>query len=90
MHPEDKHFTLFVKDLMPEMFVNKRVLDVGSGDINGNNRDLFENCAYDGNDVVEAMNVTVVSKTSDLPTTPLIPSSPPSALNTTRSTRRRF
>jgi SAM-dependent methyltransferase len=50
-----------------DFFVNKRVLDVGSGDINGNNRFLFENCEYDGNDVIEANNVTIVSKTKDLP-----------------------
>lgn len=43
------------------------MLDVGSGDINGNNRFLFENCEYDGNDVIEARNVTIVSKTKDLP-----------------------
>ena len=43
------------------------VLDVGSGDINGNNRFLFENCQYEGNDVIRANNVTIVSKTKDLP-----------------------
>jgi SAM-dependent methyltransferase len=47
--------------------MNKRVLDVGSGDINGNNRFLFENCEYDGNDVIPAKNVTIVSKTKDVP-----------------------
>ena len=49
------------------ILANKRVLDVGSGDINGNNNFLLENCLYDGNDVIEAKNVTVVSKTKDLP-----------------------
>ena len=28
---------------------------------------LFENCNYEGNDVVQAPNVTIVSKTKDLP-----------------------
>ena len=42
------------------------MLDVGSGDINGNNRFLFKNCEYNGNDVIQAPNVTVVSKTKDL------------------------
>ncbi len=41
-------------------------MDVGSGDINGNNRFLFEGCEYHGNDVIPAKNVTVVSKTKDL------------------------
>jgi SAM-dependent methyltransferase len=67
MHKEVTNFTLFVKKLLSVYFINKRVLDVGSGDINGNNRFLFENCEYDGNDVIKAKNVTVVSKTKDLP-----------------------
>jgi SAM-dependent methyltransferase len=67
MHLEARHFTMFVKQTLSEFFANKRVLDVGSGDINGNNRYLFDNCHYDGNDVIEANNVTVVSKTKDLP-----------------------
>ncbi len=66
MHIQAKDFTLFVKKLLPDHFINKRVLDVGSGDINGNNRFLFENCFYDGNDVIEAKNVTIISKTKDL------------------------
>ena len=67
MHTEARDFTVFVKNILSIFFVNKRVLDVGSGDINGNNRFLFENCEYDGNDVIQANNVTVVSKTKDLP-----------------------
>lgn len=67
MHWEARHFTMFVKQTLSDFFANKRVLDVGSGDINGNNRYLFDNCHYDGNDVIEANNVTIVSKTKDLP-----------------------
>jgi SAM-dependent methyltransferase len=67
MHDQAKEFTLFVKSLYPEYFSNKKVLDVGSGDINGNNRFLFDNCDYHGNDVTNAPNVTIVSKTKDLP-----------------------
>lgn len=66
MHDQARDFTVFVKKLFPDYFLNKRVLDVGSGDINGNNRFLFENCEYHGNDVVPAQNITVVSKTKDL------------------------
>jgi SAM-dependent methyltransferase len=66
MHEEARLFTLFVKELLGDYFKTKRVLDVGSGDINGNNRFLFENCQYDGNDVIQARNVTIVSKTKDL------------------------
>ena len=67
MHTEAKDFTLFVKKILYDFFIEKRVLDVGSGDINGNNYYLFKNCEYDGNDVIQAKNVTIVSKTKDLP-----------------------
>jgi SAM-dependent methyltransferase len=67
MHPEAREFSLFVKNILPIFFNKKRVLDVGSGDINGNNRFLFENCEYHGNDVIQANNVTIVSRTKDLP-----------------------
>lgn len=67
MHLEARDFTIFIKKILGNFFSNKRVLDVGSGDINGNNRFLFENCEYNGNDVIQANNVTIVSKTKDLP-----------------------
>ena len=70
MHGEAKDFTVFAKNICRDYFLNKRVLDVGSGDINGNNRFLFENCEYNGNDVIPANNVTIVSKTKDLPFEP--------------------
>lgn len=66
MHDQAKNFTIHIKKSFPDFFNNKRVLDVGSGDINGNNRFLFEGCMYDGNDVYSAPNVTVVSKTTAL------------------------
>jgi len=69
MHTEARDFTLFVKQILGDFFINKNVLDVGSGDINGNNRFLFEDCEYQGNDVIQADNVTIVSKTKDLPFT---------------------
>ena len=67
MHEQAKSFTVFVKSILQQFFINKIVLDVGSGDINGNNTFLFENCEYHGNDVIEANNVTIISKTKDLP-----------------------
>lgn len=66
MHEQAKRFTLFAKDILKDFFDSKYVLDVGSGDINGNNKFLFNNCIYQGNDVIAAPNVTVVSKTKDL------------------------
>ena len=67
MHTEARDFTLFIKSILSDFFIGKIILDVGSGDINGNNNFLFENCEYNGNDVIEAPNVTIVSKTKDLP-----------------------
>ncbi len=67
MHLEARDFSYFVKIVLKDYFKNKCVLDVGSGDINGNNKFLFENCNYNGNDVIKAENVTIVSKTKDLP-----------------------
>jgi SAM-dependent methyltransferase len=66
MHDQVGRFTQFVKEQFPGSFEGKEVLDVGSGDINGNNASLFTNCTYTGNDVFAAPNVTVVSKTSAL------------------------
>lgn len=67
MHLEAKHFVDWTKTVFPSFFHGKDVLDVGGGDINGNNRYLFESCNYNANDVCEAPNVTIVSKTSQLP-----------------------
>lgn len=67
MHEQARNFTLFVKKILADFFINKHVLDVGSGDINGNNKFLFEDCTYEGNDVIQVPNVTIVSKTKDLP-----------------------
>lgn len=67
MHIQAKKFTEFVKEILPNYFKNTTILDVGSGDINGNNKFLFdESCFYNGNDVIDAPNVTIVSKTSKL------------------------
>lgn len=67
MHLAAMDFICFVKLNFTEYFIEKKVLDVGSGDINGNNRNWFENCDYIGNDVCEGPNVTIVSRTKDLP-----------------------
>lgn len=64
-HPEQKVFCSKVKELLPQFFSNKLVLDVGSLDINGNNRYLFEDCVFMGIDVGEGNNVDLVSKTHE-------------------------
>lgn len=69
MHIEAKQFLEWARAQFPEFFSGDRsVLDVGSGDINGNNRYLFDAaCKYVGNDVTNGPNVTIVSPTKDLP-----------------------
>ena len=59
-HREQEDFCLKVKSDYPEYFENKRVLDVGSLDINGSNRGLFTNCEYIGIDLGEGKNVDVI------------------------------
>jgi|LakMenE18May11ns_1017448.scaffolds.fasta_scaffold9952220_4 glycosyltransferase involved in cell wall biosynthesis len=60
-HKAQREFCDSVRVKYPDMFKNKKVLDVGSLDNNGNNRFLFENCEYIGIDVGEGPNVDVVS-----------------------------
>jgi len=66
MHDQARHFMSWAKSVLGDYFRSKRVLDVGSGDINGNNRHLFDGCLYEGNDVTVSKNATIVSKTKDL------------------------
>jgi SAM-dependent methyltransferase len=60
-HQEQREYFLYVKSIHTEFFTNKRVLDIGSLDINGNNRHLFDQCEYIGLDIAEGKNVDVVS-----------------------------
>lgn len=55
-----------VRKLYPDMFRNVKVLDLGSLDINGNNRYLFDGGTYLGVDLGEGANVDVVCKAHDL------------------------
>jgi SAM-dependent methyltransferase len=61
-HPEQQVWCKYVKVLHPQFFKGVDVLDIGSLDINGNNRYLFEDYTYTGVDIGEGKNVDVVSK----------------------------
>lgn len=61
-HREQIDFCREVKNKFPLLFKDKKILDVGALDINGNNRYLFENCAYTGIDIGPGKNVDIVSK----------------------------
>lgn len=65
-HPFQKSFIEGVQLRHPEFFVNKRVLDCGSLDINGNNRWAFKECQYEGVDIIEGPNVDTVSRVHKL------------------------
>lgn len=60
-HKEQKEYCIKIKNKFPKYFQNKKVLDCGSLDINGNNRYLFDECEYVGIDVGEGKNVDIVS-----------------------------
>ena len=59
-HREQVEWCELVKYAHDEFFVGTNVLDIGSLDINGNNRYLFEQCNYTGIDIGEGKNVDVV------------------------------
>lgn len=69
MHIEARAFLEKIKLLFPEYFTGKRIVDIGAGDVNGNNRYMFVDCDYTGVDVVPAPNVDIVSYAKDLPLT---------------------
>ncbi len=59
-HQAQRDFCSRMVTNFSEHFTNKKVLDIGSLDINGNNRFLFNNCDYIGLDVGEGRNVDIV------------------------------
>lgn len=63
MHKQVQDFCLKIKNRYPSYFDNVNVLDVGSLDINGNNRYLFSNATYTGLDLALGANVDIVSPT---------------------------
>ena len=68
-HEEQKEFCLKIKELYPDFFTSKMVLDVGSLDINGSNKTLFEKCIYFGMDIGPGPNVDIISKAHEFEAT---------------------
>lgn len=60
-HFEQHYFVNRVKQLHPDFFKDKIVLECGSLNINGTVRTFFDNCTYIGLDVGEGSDVDVVS-----------------------------
>lgn len=61
-HPEQGNYLRSVRHRFADRFSNCRVLDIGSLDINGNNRYLFSNYTYVGVDIGAGKNVDVVCR----------------------------
>ena len=62
MHTQVRQFCDSLKQKYPSFFIGSLALDVGSMDINGNNRYLFQGGQYIGLDIAAGNNVDVVSK----------------------------
>lgn len=60
-HPEQRKLCMSVRARFPHFFNGCSVLDVGSLDINGANRYLFDNCSYVGIDIAAGKNVDIIS-----------------------------
>lgn len=65
-HPQQRDFCRKVKRLLPQFFKKVNVIDVGSLDINGNNKGLFTRCFYLGVDIQPGRNVDVVGKAHEV------------------------
>lgn len=59
-HHYQREFVEITKSLFPEMFAGRKVLEIGSLDINGTIRGLFENCDYTGLDIAPGPGVDMV------------------------------
>jgi SAM-dependent methyltransferase len=64
-HPSQLDFVARVKARFPERFAGRRVLEVGSLDINGSVRSFFEHCDYVGIDVAAGPGVDLVCQGQD-------------------------
>jgi SAM-dependent methyltransferase len=64
-HPEQLAFLESVRAIFPAAFEGRRVLEIGSLDINGSIRSLFRGCDYIGIDVAAGRGVDVVCQGQD-------------------------
>jgi hypothetical protein len=61
-HREQQDFIALCKIRFPEYFVERNVVDFGSLDINGSNRQFFNLCNYTGVDIGPGKGVDIVCK----------------------------
>ena len=65
-HQSQLDFVLGVKNKFPNYFKGKKVLEIGSLDINGSVRQFFEDCQYIGVDLGQGKGVDIVAKGEEL------------------------
>lgn len=70
MHFQARTFLDYCQRVFGATMYHGRVLDVGSGDINGNNKGYFPGCDYWGCDIAPGPNVDIVSPCHLLPFAP--------------------
>ena len=61
-HPQQLNFIAALKNQHPEYFNNKKVLEVGSLNINGSIRPFFSGCEYFGLDIGPGRDVDIVGR----------------------------
>ena len=59
-HTDQRVWCEAIKVVFPEYFRNTNVLDVGSADLNGSNKYLFDECRYKGIDILPWKNVDII------------------------------
>jgi SAM-dependent methyltransferase len=59
-HKEQKDYLDRIKKEFPSAFTNCKVLDIGSFDVNGNEKPWFDNCDFTGLDIGPGKGVDVV------------------------------
>ncbi len=64
-HVQQFRFISFIKQLLPHYFEGKKVLEIGSLNINGSVRTFFESSEYIGVDVASGKDVDIISNGED-------------------------
>ena len=59
-HKEQKDYLDKIKSQFPQAFTNKKVLDIGSFNVNGNEEPWFDNCEFIGLDIGPGEGVDIV------------------------------
>lgn len=65
-HPSQMEFVQRVKGRFPQFFTKKKVLEIGSLDINGSVRQFFDDCGYIGVDLGKGKGVDIVARGEEL------------------------